>query len=255
MIKLMNLMKAIECQNFNYRLDIKKVWHILCPFNKSLLDTVSTYLLSYTCIPLSLVLFITLILSLSMPSISQQSLIFPCYNTALPSFMTISMLLCYGISFLLLSLSPSFSICMSILISDVLLLFQSLSFALFDLLNWLIASLSLPLFLHFLNSLLIYPSHTSTIYLSCSIFLHLLLYLTFPSLSLYFCYYFFISTSLSLLLHSMQSLSMLFLLFMVLCLFSLHLCSVVNLHSSHALSRSHIISHINLFTYCLLPSL
>ena len=115
-----------------------------------------------------------------MPSISQRSLIFPCYNTALPSFMTFSMLLCYGISFLLLSSSPSFSICMSILISDVLLLFQSLSFALFDFLNWLIASLSLPLFLPLLNSLLIYPSRTSTIYISCSIFLHLLLYLTFP---------------------------------------------------------------------------
>ena len=83
--------------------------------------------------PPSVVLFITLSCSLSlffMPSISQYSLIFPCYYIALS---TLSHSLCYSFMEFLphcLSLSPSFSLCTSLLIYDILLLFQPLSFAL-----------------------------------------------------------------------------------------------------------------------------
>ena len=83
-------------------------------------------------LPPSLVLFITLSYSLSlyfMPSISKYSLIFPCHSIALS---TLSHSLCYSFMEFLpyLSLSPSFSLCTSLLIYDILLLFQPLFFAL-----------------------------------------------------------------------------------------------------------------------------
>ena len=64
-----------------------------------------------------------------MPSISQYSLIFPCRNIALPTFVTLSLYSFMGFLPYCLSLSPSFSLCTPLLISDILLLFQPLSFA------------------------------------------------------------------------------------------------------------------------------
>ena len=104
--------------------------------NPSSVHLISRYItlcsrISYlTFLPHSLVLFITLSPYYFMPSISQYSLIFPCHNIALS---TLSHSLCY--SFMefppyCLSLSPSFSLCTSLLIYDILLLFQPLFFAL-----------------------------------------------------------------------------------------------------------------------------
>ena len=190
---------------------LEKDESILCSFTKSLLYTVSMY----PFFDISLSLSPSISLSLSMPFISQRSLISAYFNiaTALPPFVTLSLLLISVIFTNYLSLSPSFLIwtCLFSWSSVTLLFYHSLCSTVFISLDFfyptccdltissplslslslsLSFSLSLFLLIPLPHSLPMYLSQTTTISLSINISLLL-------SVSLLFCYWISISHSLT----------------------------------------------------------